>query len=808
MKHCPACHRPYDDAVKFCPHDGTVLPGGSDEYVGRRLMQQFDILAQCGEGAMGTVYRARQINMDRLVAIKILRRDLVRDRTVVKRFYREAKAAARLSHPNIITVHLVAETDEGLPYIVMEHLEGTDLDSLCKAEAPLSMARAVHLTAQIAAALSEAHQNDVVHRDLKPANIIVLARARPAEVVKVLDFGIAKILEAGVSDESRITKSGAIFGTPYYLSPEQATGAELDPRADLYSLGVILYRLVTGHLPFESGSGLDILVRHVKDAPPPPRTYNPDIPLALEQVILTALEKDREQRHSTADAMRTALLAAAEEAGLPLSSMTPIPSSPWSAPTLSDSRGDVGKKTVAGFSSGASDGVVGPPPPVDRDPLVLAARRVAWGDKGAVPSKLSGEPRPTVQTRPGAPLGAHGVEGARGERGMHGGHGEHGAQGANGAQGALGAPASGVYAQSGRDGSASGARSPSRGQWTDGQGGDLGGEDLPGVGRQSLAMAAPAPVPKLRMDPLSGRVELPGHRGDEPGAQSSKPLISSHRFVPAGDEAPNLSFVASDSSPSVVTGQHSAPSQSVILAYRRAADRGRLIIIGAVVLAVIALGVGGFFVIKDQRRGRQKPSSSAASAPRSQMTPPDAAADPGGAQDASFPEPASGAGIELLRFSEQGLALRLSSDEPLRQGHEHSLLLDLWVDGRSRPVQDARVTLRLGSAGRRPLSLSAKPAPLAGRYVLDLSFPSTGAWAGAIEVRSPSGQSWKAPLKVTVGPRQPEPPAPRPMVHRRPRPRPRPMAGLPRLPPDDVLPPYPMLPRPPRDPPTPPPDPD
>ncbi|MDY0005142.1 MAG: serine/threonine-protein kinase, partial [Polyangia bacterium] len=194
MKICPGCHRRYEDAVRFCPHDGIVLPDVSDEYVGRRLMEQFDILARCGEGAMGTVYRARQINMDRLVAIKILRRDLVKNRTVVKRFYREAKAAARLSHPNIITVHLVAETDEGLPYIVMEFLEGTDLDSLCKAEGALPIQRAVHLGAQIAAALSEAHRNDVVHRDLKPANIIVLSRSRPSEVVKVLDFGIAKIL--------------------------------------------------------------------------------------------------------------------------------------------------------------------------------------------------------------------------------------------------------------------------------------------------------------------------------------------------------------------------------------------------------------------------------------------------------------------------------------------------------------------------------------------------------------------------------------------------------------------------------------
>jgi serine/threonine-protein kinase len=322
-----------------------------DEFLGQRLMGQFDIVARCGQGAMGTVYRAHQVNMDRMVAIKILRRDLVRDRTVVKRLYREAKAAARLSHPNIITVHLVAETDDGVPYIVMEYLEGVDLDTTLKKDAPLALPRALRIADQIAAALSEAHLHDVVHRDLKPANIIVLEKQRTPDVIKVLDFGIAKILEGGQSEESRITKSGAIFGTPFYLSPEQATGSEIDARADLYSLGVILYRMVTGRLPFEAGSGLEVLVRHVKQPPPPPRLYNPAIPAALEEVVLHALEKDRERRFATGEELRAALARVAAGELHAVSAAAAVPQGPWSAGASGSAETDVAriKRTVAGF---------------------------------------------------------------------------------------------------------------------------------------------------------------------------------------------------------------------------------------------------------------------------------------------------------------------------------------------------------------------------------------------------------------------------------------------------------------------------
>ncbi len=794
MKICPGCHRRYDDAVKFCPHDGTVLPDPSDEYVGRRLMEQFDILARCGEGAMGTVYRAHQINMDRSVAVKILRRDLVRDRTVVRRFYREAKAAARLSHPNIITVHLVAETDEGLPYIVMEFLEGTDLDTLCKVEAPVDLTRAVHIAQQIAGALSEAHQNDVIHRDLKPANIIVLDKQRTADVVKVLDFGIAKILEAGTSDESRITKSGAIFGTPYYLSPEQATGAELDARADLYSLGVILYRLATGHLPFEGGSGLDILVRHVKDPPPPPRLHNPNLPPALEATILRALEKDRDKRFASADEMRAALLAALGDAGIPAALTTPDPSSPWAVPRSAPVATVDDKKTVAGFSGGG--GNVDPrllsPGSVEHDPLVHAASRVLSSKERAVPAKSAPvrTSRPTVAGKPAAPelLATQRADSA--------------------------AAVPSVSAEERPDPHGSGtpaaARTPTsppdEGSTWSSPDADPATDDLPGDGRRHVASAAPAPVPRLRYDPESGQgVALRPHTPAAP-APAATPAIRSAPLPPShGPDA------LPDSSPSMVSGEHSVPSASALTAYHRARDRGRWITIAATALAFVALGVGAFFVIRDQR---ERPTRSitdrrAARTPRfdARVAPP--------SMDAVAPRaPSFAAGRELVKSVSQGVGVRLSSESELVMGKPITLVLDLWHDGVGRPCADAEVTLVYRAARRRQVRVKGRATAVQGRYALSVRFRRPGHVRGRLRIRIAEGQQLKVPVRLEVqgasaGAMRPHPMT-LPHMHARPggmkRPRPRPMDTLPRPPPDEGMRPRDMLPELPMDPPTPPPD--
>jgi serine/threonine-protein kinase len=306
MKTCPRCKGQFEDGVRFCPRDGIALPEVTDPLIGRVLLGQFEILASCGRGAMGTVYRARQTTMDRTVAIKVLRRDMLRDPAVVKRFHREARAVARLSHPNIVTVFLIGETDDGLPYLVMEFVEGESLGSVCQKTGPLPPTRAMGIARQIGSALGEAHAAGVVHRDLKPENITVATRRRTADFVKVLDFGIAKIV-GGKSDVSHLTRTGAIFGTPHYIAPEQASGGEVDSRADLYSLGVILFRMLTGRLPFDASGGMQVLLAHIREQPPRPRDLQPDLSPELEQLVLRALAKDPAARWQSADDLCAAI---------------------------------------------------------------------------------------------------------------------------------------------------------------------------------------------------------------------------------------------------------------------------------------------------------------------------------------------------------------------------------------------------------------------------------------------------------------------------------------------------------------------
>ncbi|MDY0003672.1 MAG: protein kinase, partial [Polyangia bacterium] len=617
-------------------------------------------------------------------------------------------------------------------------------------------------------------------------NIIVLSRSRPSEVVKVLDFGIAKILEAGVSEESRITKSGAIFGTPYYLSPEQATGAELDSRADLYSLGVILYRLLTGHLPFESGSGLEILVRHVKEPPPSPRLHRPELPASLEEVILTSLQKDRERRFKTADAMRNALLAAAQD--LPVAPSHHGAASAWSVP--GDADPSDGKKTVAGFA--AAPGVEpGPPPSPEKDPLVRAARLLLSPGEEGVPSKPIRESRPTVLGGPA--LGKDGLPAPEPAR----------------AQAAAGASGSPAAAKSGRAGT-----------WRPTGESDLDTDDLPGASRIQSAPSAPAPIPKLILDQGSGRV-LGGVQGafSEPrsgpgsarvttaNADSDAPSYSAPASISRPQASRRLSEPAStDSSPSVVTGQHTAPSASIILALRKASRRGRSITFAAAALALVALGVGVFFALEDWRPRRSGAASQSAPAPSRDAS--TAMAPERAAPDGQVSEPALAVGVELLRVLDQGVVARLSCEQAIKAGDEPLLVLDLWLDGRGRPIPDAEATLELARSARRKVKVQSSSTGVVGRYQFKASFPWPGAWAGTLEVRLPGEKVIRTPARLSVEPRPGSDAHPGRRRPPPPRDGPEPMDGLPRPPPDEGMTEPDRLPPPPGDPPVPPPDPD
>ena len=327
MLRCPTCGRHYPSAVQFCPVDQSKLqpdpPGAADTpdidpLIGQTLNSKYRIEHQLGIGGMGTVYRARHLLIDRAVAVKVLNQRLFEDESARARFQREAKAAGRLQHLNAVAVTDFGQSSEGYVYIVMELLEGRTLREILAKEAPLETARAVSLMLQASAAVAAAHDAGVIHRDLKPANIFVTQSADAPSIVKVLDFGIAKLAAETLDDDepNTLTQIGAMIGTPRYMSPEQCSGLELTPAADVYSLGVILYEMLTGTVPFSGSSPLAIAVKQTSEYPRPPKEIVAAIPDDLERVVLHTLEKDPKDRPPNAAEFRSELLEVAEKLGL------------------------------------------------------------------------------------------------------------------------------------------------------------------------------------------------------------------------------------------------------------------------------------------------------------------------------------------------------------------------------------------------------------------------------------------------------------------------------------------------------------
>ncbi len=296
-KFCSQCQQSFPTAHTLCPHDQTVL-SLPDPYqmIGRTLLEKYRVEALVGLGGMGAVYCAYHTGLDRRVAFKILQPNIaVADEHLVGLFEREAKVAGRLSHENIVDVKDAGRTPDGTAYIVMEWLEGRTLDEELRAHGALSFARAGEILRQIAAALAEAHSKHVVHRDLKPANVMLVQKNDGREVIKVLDFGIGKILtETGAA-------VSAVMGTPSYASPEQLQlGGKIDGRSDIYSLGVILYRMLSGRLPFQSGSLSELVQMQLAVMPVPVRSLRPETPAALNDLVMQMLAKDQAQRPADA----------------------------------------------------------------------------------------------------------------------------------------------------------------------------------------------------------------------------------------------------------------------------------------------------------------------------------------------------------------------------------------------------------------------------------------------------------------------------------------------------------------------------
>src|SRR5580692_10757924 len=275
-----------------------------DPFIGRDILEgQFKILQKIGSGGMGSVYRAQQTDMNRMVGVKILHPKLANRKDLVSRFRREARAMSHLSHPNSTKVFLYGELDDGSLYIIMEFLEGKNLNQTVRTEGPFPVARALPILIAVCGALDEAHNAGIVHRDMKPENIFLVQSGALHDYAKVLDFGLAKVGERQMRPGSVIlTQEGMVFGTPEFMSPEQAQGKTLAPASDVYSLAVILYEVLTGKLPFDAKSAMDFIQMHVTGKPFPlsQRVPGRTFPPVLDRIMDRALAKRAEDRFASA----------------------------------------------------------------------------------------------------------------------------------------------------------------------------------------------------------------------------------------------------------------------------------------------------------------------------------------------------------------------------------------------------------------------------------------------------------------------------------------------------------------------------
>lgn len=369
---CPTCGSRYPADFRVCPRDASPLedaPLDEDPLIGATLGESYAIVRVIGEGGMGRVYEARHTRLhNKRYAVKMLHQELARQPEVVTRFQREAEAASALSHPNIVGVYDVNATRDGRPYIVGELLEGVELGAYLDQVSKLPVESAVRVVRQVCQALAEAHRHGIVHRDMKPENVFLVGSEGH---VKVLDFGISKVGEGNAN----LTKTGMVMGTPGYMAPEQARGARVDARADVYAVGAILYRCVTGKAPFEGLDPMATLTAVVSQEPDRPTQLEPNLPAALELVIQSAMAKNPDERFPDMETF-DAELAAFDPARASL-----LPPTPGVDPGADGAAGHAGPTIVRPAAASAAA--------VRRQqtaPTMLAhrARDVRWARPGVV----------------------------------------------------------------------------------------------------------------------------------------------------------------------------------------------------------------------------------------------------------------------------------------------------------------------------------------------------------------------------------------------------------------------------------------
>jgi serine/threonine-protein kinase len=331
MKACPKCGAEYPDTTTLCPSDGVALEKTDDSLIGQTLAGKYRIEERLSEGGMGTVYRGTHVLMDKTVAVKVLRPSLAADEKIVARFSREARAASKISHPHALSVTDFGESDNGVVFLVMEYLSGKTLKEIIRQEGPMPLPRVVEILRQVGGALDAAHGEGVVHRDLKSDNIMLLSSSG-TDYSKVLDFGIAKIKEPEGEYNPGLTAPDLVIGTPQYMSPEQCSQSpDIDARSDIYSLGVILYEMLVGHVPFTGGSPTAIMLKHLQHPAPSVLDERSDIPEQVARVVARALEKRPEDRYEmVSELVEDFTIAAGME---PAGASSRAPSKPVFAPT-------------------------------------------------------------------------------------------------------------------------------------------------------------------------------------------------------------------------------------------------------------------------------------------------------------------------------------------------------------------------------------------------------------------------------------------------------------------------------------------
>ena len=405
-KTCPKCGQAFGGSALYCPNDGTALETpvvGSeaevDPYLGTTIAGDVQIRALAGSGAMGNVYRAHQMSMERDVAVKILRPEVSGNAQVVQRFHREAKIASKLQHPHVVEIYFTGQLPDGALFIVMEFLEGQSLASALDASGgAIPIERAVSIALQICDAVGEGHARGIVHRDLKPENVMLVRRGENQDFAKVLDFGIAK---ASLHDQSHQTQAGLIFGTAKYISPEGAAGHGVGAPGDVYAIATIVYQMLAGVTPFDGEATVGILLKHIHDPPPELRSHPraAQVPDPIARLVMENLAKDPALRAPNGRAFGAALATAAHSAdvaaprlsyaalGVMAPSVVPVPSRMAVAPTLDDSAG-----------------VVAPIVRNSTEPFVPPTTSSAPPERRSEPARPSSEPpaaRPAERPHPG-----------------------------------------------------------------------------------------------------------------------------------------------------------------------------------------------------------------------------------------------------------------------------------------------------------------------------------------------------------------------------------------------------------------------